>query len=74
MTMMLRESMDMPEAAGLICRAVDSVLRQGFRTADIASPECRIVGTREIAELLLRAVKQEDKNNSASAPSDRPAA
>jgi 3-isopropylmalate dehydrogenase len=70
--MMLRESMGMPEASDLIFRAVDFVLRQVFRTADIASPDCRVVGTKEMTELLIKAVKQEGKNNCASSPSDRP--
>jgi 3-isopropylmalate dehydrogenase len=54
--MMLRESLGLPEASDLICRAVTSVLERGFRTADIASSQSIVVGTKEMSRLLLEAV------------------
>lgn len=57
--MMLRESLGLPEASALIHKAVESVLDKGFRTADIASKESTVVGTKEMSRLLLEAVNAE---------------
>ena len=57
--MMLRESLGLPEASALIHKAVESLLDKGFRTADIASKESTVVGTKEMSRLLLEAVKAE---------------
>ncbi|MFO7568832.1 MAG: isocitrate/isopropylmalate family dehydrogenase [Smithellaceae bacterium] len=57
--MMLRESLDLPEASDLLCRAVESVLERGFRTADIASPACTVIGTKEMSRLVLETVQAE---------------
>jgi len=45
---MLRESFDLGEAASMIERAVHDTLAAGFRTADVAAPGSRILGTREM--------------------------
>jgi 3-isopropylmalate dehydrogenase len=47
--MMLRETFALPHAAARIEHAVESVLAAGLRTADLAAPGCRVVGTRELA-------------------------
>lgn len=53
--MMLRYSFDMIEAADSILQAVSAVLDAGWRTGDIANattPADRIVGTREMGDLI----------------------
>lgn len=54
--MMLRYSLALPEAADRIEAAVQSVLEQGLRTADIASPGMTTVGTRAMGEAVVRAL------------------
>ncbi len=55
--MMFRYSLDRAECADRIERAVDAVLASGARTHDIADPAAeRVVGTREMGELVLRAL------------------
>ena len=53
---MLRYSFDLEEHALRIERAVREVLRQGYRTADIAEPGARLVGTQEMGEAVTDAV------------------
>lgn len=55
--MMLRESLDLPDVAAAIEDAVVATLADGVRTADIAGPSSRIVGTRELAEEVARRVE-----------------
>jgi len=50
--MMLRYSLRMDEAAGLVERAVNDVLQEGYRTADIMQPGMHRVGTAEMASLI----------------------
>lgn len=50
--MMLRYSFGLEEEARSIEDAVSRVLEQGYRTADIATPGSRIVGTREMGRLI----------------------
>jgi len=50
--MMLRYSLGMPEAADSIERAVNMVLDEGYRTADIAKDGDRVVGTMQMGELI----------------------
>jgi 3-isopropylmalate dehydrogenase len=54
--MMLRHSLDRPEAAGQVEAAVRKVLRAGLRTADIAEPGCRVVGTRAMGDAIAAAL------------------
>jgi 3-isopropylmalate dehydrogenase len=58
--MMCRYSLDAPVAADGIERAVNQVLAEGFRTADIAPDEAdagiRLVGTEEMGEAVLAAL------------------
>lgn len=50
LAMMLRESFGLDAAALRIEAATERVLGSGLRTADVAGPGSRIVGTRELAE------------------------
>ena len=54
--MMLRFSLNQPEAAARIEAAVQSVLAQGLRTPDIASEGTRKVGTREMGDAVAAAL------------------
>ena len=54
--MMLRFSLNQPEAAQRIEVAVKSVLAQGLRTADIFSPGTTRVGTREMGAAVVKAM------------------
>jgi 3-isopropylmalate dehydrogenase len=54
--MMLRFSLDQPEAADRIESAVKSVLAQGLRTADIWSEGTKKVGTREMGDAVVAAI------------------
>jgi 3-isopropylmalate dehydrogenase len=58
LAMMLRYSLDQPEAAGRIEAAVRAVLAQGLRTADIWSEGMRKVGTREMGAAVVAALAQ----------------
>jgi 3-isopropylmalate dehydrogenase len=55
--MMLRLSFDLPEAAGAVEEAVDHVLAEGARTADIASRGEAIVGTQEMGRRVAESVE-----------------
>jgi 3-isopropylmalate dehydrogenase len=52
--LLLRYSLDMGEAAGWIESAVLRVLEAGYRTADIAAPGAKRIGTREMADHVVR--------------------
>jgi 3-isopropylmalate dehydrogenase len=54
--MMLRFSLGRPEQADRIEAAVRKVLAQGLRTADIAAPGTRTVGTRQMADAVVAAL------------------
>ena len=54
--MMLRFSLQQPEAAARIEKAVDAVLTQGLRTPDIYSPGTSKVGTREMGDAVVKAL------------------
>ncbi|HHC73322.1 MAG TPA: 3-isopropylmalate dehydrogenase [Thiotrichales bacterium] len=56
--MMLRHSLEAPEAAERIERAVEKVLDDGLRTPDIFAEGCRRVGTREMGEAVVAALRQ----------------
>ncbi|MDP2730744.1 MAG: 3-isopropylmalate dehydrogenase [Dehalococcoidales bacterium] len=55
--MMLRYSLDLPEEAGTVEKAVEEVLDEGYRTYDIMSEGKTKVGTREMGELIARKVR-----------------
>ena len=50
--MMLRYSLDLTGEADAIEKAVEDVLNNGYRTADIASPGTKVVGTKEMGKLI----------------------
>jgi 3-isopropylmalate dehydrogenase len=55
--MMLRYSLDLPDAAGRLERAVGTVLDQGLRTPDIESPGCSVVGTVAMGDAVAAALE-----------------
>jgi len=56
--LMLRLSFGQDQAAQAIENAVDAVLAGGYRTADIAQPECRLVGCKEMGRLVRERLQQ----------------
>ena len=50
--MMLRFSFDLDKEADAVERAVDQVLKDGYRTGDIMSAGCKQVGTKEMGDLI----------------------
>ena len=55
--MMLRYSLDNAAMAEKIEKAVDQVLDQGLRTPDIMSENCRKVGTKDMGDAVIAALK-----------------
>ena len=55
--MMLRYSFNLEEQAGRIERAVRAVLAAGMRTADIYEPGTRKVGTAEMGDAVVAALR-----------------
>jgi 3-isopropylmalate dehydrogenase len=49
-------SLDRPEQAARIEKAIRTVLRNGVRTGDIWQEGCQRVGTREMGDAVLRAL------------------
>jgi 3-isopropylmalate dehydrogenase len=56
LAMCLRYSFGRVEDATLLDRAVDQVLSEGWRTGDIMQPGMKNVGTREMADAILKAL------------------
>ena len=54
--MMLRYSLDLDKEADAVETAVQKVLTEGYRTGDIMSDGCKLVGTREMGELIADAI------------------
>ncbi len=50
--LMLRYSFDLHEEAGLIERAIDEVIEKGYRTEDIYSKGCKLVGTQIMGDMI----------------------
>ena len=55
-TMMLRYSLDLDKEADAVEAAVQKVLTDGFRTGDIMSDGCKLVGTKEMGDLIADAI------------------
>jgi 3-isopropylmalate dehydrogenase len=59
--MLLRESFGLDDAAALIEKSLAEVWRAGWRTADLAEPVCKILGTQamadKVAEQVLRSAE-----------------
>jgi 3-isopropylmalate dehydrogenase len=56
--MMLQYALDQAPAAAAIEAAVEAVLDQGYRTADIMSPGCTQVGTAQMGDLICTALRE----------------
>jgi len=56
LAMLLRESFGLARAATLIENALAQTWQQGWRTADIAEPGCRVLGTRAMSEQIVRQI------------------
>ncbi len=54
--MMLRYSLDLDQEADAVEAAVQKVLTAGYRTIDIMSDGCKLVGTKEMGDLIAEAV------------------
>ena len=54
--MMLRYSLDLDKEADAVETAVQNVLTEGYRTGDIMSDGCKLVGTREMGDLIADAI------------------
>lgn len=54
--MMLRYSLDLDKEADAVEAAVQKVLTEGYRTEDIMSDGCKLVGTREMGDLIADAI------------------
>ncbi len=57
--MMLRYSFDLDAEADAVESAVQAVLSEGYRTADIMSDGCKKVGCKEMGELIATKIKEE---------------
>ena len=56
--MMLRYSFDLGKEADLIENAIQKILAQGYRTKDIEAPGTKLVGTKDMGELILKQLGQ----------------
>lgn len=56
--MMLRYSLDLDKEADAVETAVQKVLTDGYRTGDIMSDGCKLVGTKEMGDLIADAIVQ----------------
>jgi len=56
--MMLKYSFGLEEESNAIERAVENVLNSGFRTADIASQDSKVVGTKEMGKLIKEEIEK----------------
>ena len=54
--MMLRYSLDLDKEADAVEAAVQKVLTEGYRTGDIMSDGCKLVGTKEMGDLIADAI------------------
>jgi 3-isopropylmalate dehydrogenase len=50
LAMLLEESFGRFELGAIVRRAIESVLAEGWRTADVMAPGCHLVGTRELGK------------------------
>lgn len=59
LAMMLRESFEMEDAASRVEKAVRAVLAAGYRTADIQQEGTQRVGTREMGDAVVEALRKQ---------------
>jgi 3-isopropylmalate dehydrogenase len=57
--MMLRYSFDLDTEAAAVEAAVEQVLKEGYRTADIYSETCKKVSTAEMGDLIAERIGKE---------------
>ncbi|HLN87218.1 MAG TPA: 3-isopropylmalate dehydrogenase, partial [Candidatus Limnocylindrales bacterium] len=57
-SMMLRHSLDQGAPADWIDKAVEDVLNDGYRTADIQEPGCKLVGCKQMGRLVRDKIAQ----------------
>jgi 3-isopropylmalate dehydrogenase len=62
LAMLLRESFGLCHEAHVIESGIARVWRDGWRTADLAEPGCRVIGTRAITDLIAAAVAGQGTN------------
>ena len=55
--MQLRYSLNLDDEADAVERAVAEVLQQGYRTADIRSEQCTLVGTVQMGNLIAERIR-----------------
>lgn len=71
LAMLLRESFGLDEAAGLIEKSLAEVWRAGWRTADLAEPGAKTLGTRalagKVAEQILRSTETKSPHETCAA-------
>jgi 3-isopropylmalate dehydrogenase len=58
LAMMLRESFFWQNGAQAIEKSIERTLANGFRTPDISSPGCQVVGTRELGRRICDALQE----------------
>lgn len=58
LAMLLRESFGLEEAASLIERGLVRAWADGWRTADVAEPGCRVIGTRALTDRVVEQIGQ----------------
>jgi 3-isopropylmalate dehydrogenase len=56
--MLLRHSLEQGAAADRIDKAVEAILSEGYRTADIQEKDCRLVGCTEMGRLVRAKIEQ----------------
>lgn len=55
--LMLRYSFDLEKEAQMIERAVEAVLADGYRTPDLAKPGDKVLGTKEMGDIITKVIK-----------------
>ena len=65
LAMLLHVSFGQQGLAQRIEAAMEKVLREGWRTRDIASPGCRVIGTRELGDRIVEAIEALNKAKAA---------
>jgi 3-isopropylmalate dehydrogenase len=73
LAMLLRESFHLSKEARQIEEAVVRVWRDGWRTADLMEPGCRLLGTREMGQQIAEKVAHWTESGERLMPSPRPA-
>ena len=58
LAMLLRMSFGLEELAGRIETALDKTLSEGWRTPDILTSDCKIVGTRELGSRIVQVIEE----------------